>query len=488
MKLPRFSLLVLFAAAAASALAADMPAPVTPATVTPVNDFYVYFGTHRAGAGLGLSLAHFNSDTGVLTVPKFEIQSSAPAYFVIGPDGKHLYTCNSGDTFQGKPGGGVSAFGIDSATGHLSALNTKPAGGEDTSYISLDRTGRFALVANYKGGNIAVFTLQPDGSLGERTAFVQHTGSSVDPVRQTHAYAHSIITDPTNRFAIVADLGLDKVFVYHFDEKTGALTPNEPAFVSVKPGSGPRHPVFAAPFDPFSPSGQAVYVISEIASTVTAFHWDSEKGTLAEFQVISTLPADFKGTSACAEIAIHPNGKFLYASNRGHDSLAVFAIDAKDGRLSLVQHVPSGGQTPRNFAFDPTGQWIVATNHGSNNAVVFRVDAATGKLTQQGNPVSVPYPFCERFAYDESNSIWVIGDAVNRPGRYRIGQASTLGDVIDAAGGLTRYAYPPNSSLIRRKADGSVERLDLQSSKGRGFARDLSIKPGDLVHLAIEAP
>lgn len=471
MKLPRFSLLVLFAAAAASALAAE--APVTPATVTPVNDFYVYFGTHRAGAGLGLSLAHFNSDTGVLTVPKFEIQSSAPAYFVIGPDGKHLYTCNSGDTFQGKPGGGVSAFGIDSATGHLSALNTKPAGGEDTSYISLDRTGRFALVANYKGGNIAVFALQPDGSLGERTAFVQHTGSSVDPVRQTHAYAHSIITDPTNRFAIVADLGLDKIFIYHFNEKTGALAPNDPAFVSVKPGSGPRHPVFY-------PYRDIVYVISEIASTVTAFHWDSEKGTLAEFQVISTLPVDFKGTSACAEIAIHPNEKFLYASNRGHDSLAVFAIDAKDGRLSLVQHVPSGGQTPRNFAFDPTGQWIIATNHGSNNAVVFRVDAATGKLTQQGDPVSVPYPFCERFTYDESNIINVT-DGINRPGLYKIGPTSTLGDAIDAAGGLNQFALARISWLIRRNADGSMERLSLQASKGRGFARDLPLKPGDWV-------
>ncbi len=476
MKLPRFSLLVLFAAAAASALAADMPAPVTPATVTPVNDFYVYFGTHRAGAGLGLSLAHFNSDTGVLTVPKFEVQSSAPAYFVIGPDGKHLYTCNSGDTFLGQPGGGVSAFGIDSATGHLTALNTRPAGGEDTSYISLDRTGRFALVANYKGGNVAVFALQTDGSLGERTAFVQHTGSSVDPVRQTHAFAHSIITDPTNRFAIVADLGLDKVFVYHFDEKTGALTPNQPAFVSVKPGSGPRHPVF-------HPNGRIVYVISEIASTVTAFHWDSAQGSLDEFQVISALPADFKGTSACAEIAIHPNGKFLYASNRGHDSLAVFAIGARDGRLSLVQHAPSGGQTPRNFAFDPTGQWIVATNHGSNNAVVFRVDATTGKLTQLGEPVSVPYPFCERFL-PEGDTISVSGQVLH-PGLFRYIPNLTLGDAIKAAGGFIQYPFSKRIRIRRINNKGGMDILTVNILDAKGA--EFPLKIGDVISIPEEA-
>jgi 6-phosphogluconolactonase len=347
-------------------------------------DMFVYFGTHRSGTNVGFSLAHFDTDTGALTKPEFLIQSPAPAYFVIHPDGLHLYTCNSGSP------GEVSAYEIEPHTGQLKFLNRVPAGGTDTSYVSLDQTGHYVLAANYSGGNIAVFAIKPDGSIGERTAFVQHTGSSVNPQRQIHAYAHSIIVDPSNRFALVADLGLDKVFVYRFNEKDGSLATNNPPFVTIKPGSGPRHVKF-------HPNGRWVYVISEIASTVTAFNWDSANGTLAEFQSVSALPADFKGTSTCAEIMVHPNGKFLYASNRGDDSLGVFAINQTTGGLTLVEHVPSGGKTPRNFAFDPTGKWILCSNQDSNNAFVFRVDENTGKLTQIGGPVSVPYPFCERF-------------------------------------------------------------------------------------------
>jgi 6-phosphogluconolactonase len=348
------------------------------------DDMYVYFGTHVAGAGKGFSLSHFDTNTGVLTKPQFLIDAVAPAFFVIDSAGKHLYTCNSG-----RPGG-VSAYEIDPKTGNLKLLNSKPAGGADTSYISLDKTERFALSANYEGGNIEAWAIQPDGSFGERTAFVQHIGKSIDPQRQTHAFAHSIITDPTNRFALVGDLGVDKVFVYRFDEKTGSLAPNDPPSVSIKPGLGARHVKF-------HPNGKWVYLINEIGSAVIGFNWDGTKGTLSEFQMVSTLPEDFKGTSACAEMEIHPNGKFLYGTNRGHDSLVVFAIDQTTGKLSLVQHISSAGKTPRNFAFDPTGKWIVCTNHGSNNAVVFKVDENTGKLTQVGEPAEVPYPFCERF-------------------------------------------------------------------------------------------
>ena len=350
----------------------------------PAADMYVYFGTHSTGPGLGFSIAHFDTDTGALTTPKLAIEATSPAYFVIHPDGRHLYTCNSGSP------GGVSAYGIERATGQLTLLNKEPSGGGDASYVCVDQTGRHVLVANYEGGNIAVFALQPDGRIGGRTAFAQHTGSGVDPKRQTHAYAHSIIVDPTNRFALVADLGLDRLFVYRFDEKNGSLQPNDPPFATVRPGSGARHARF-------HPNGRWVYLISEMGSTVTAFHWDSAHGTLTEFQTISTLPADFKGTSACAEIEVHPNGRFLYGSNRGHDSLAVFTIDPDTGRLAPLEHVSTQGKTPRNFAFDPTGRWIICTNHGSDNAVVFRVDETTGRLTPAGRPVSVPSPFCERF-------------------------------------------------------------------------------------------
>ncbi len=335
-------------------------------------------------------MAHFDSQTGALTAPEFLEQAEAPSFFVIHPDGKHLYTCNSIANYQDKPEGSISAYSIEPKTGKLTLLNRKPAGGAEPCYLSLDRSGRYVLDANYDGGNVCVYVIQSDGSLGERTAFVQHTGHSVNPERQTRAYAHCIIADPDNRFILVADLGVDKVFVYRFNEKDGSLKPNDPPSVSVKPGSGPRHITF-------HPSGKFVYVINEMASTVTGFNWNSRKGTLTEFQTVSTLPADFKGFSTCAEIKVHPNGKFLYASNRGRNSIAVFAVDPKNGHLRFIEDVPTRGKMPRYFGFDPTKRWIIVGNHDSDNAVVFRVDDRTGKLTQNGPPIKVPNPFCEQF-------------------------------------------------------------------------------------------
>jgi 6-phosphogluconolactonase len=349
-----------------------------------VADTFVYFGSHSSGPGIGFSLARFDIETGALTKPEFLLEAKEPAFFVFSADGSRLYTCNSGTP------GGLSAYAVEPHTGHLRLLNRVLTGGGDTSYLSLDRTGRYVLVANYDGGNVAVFALKPDGAIGDWTAFDQHTGRSVNPRRQTHAYAHAIVLDPTNRFVLVPDLGVDKLFVYRFDEKSGALTPNDPPFAAIAPGSGPRHVRF-------HPNGRWVYLINEIARTIVAFAWNTSDGTLTPFQTATTLPADFSGVSTCAELEIHPNGRFLYGSNRGHDSLAVFAIDQDTGRLTPVEHVSSGGKTPRNFAFDPTGQGIVLTNQDSSNAVVFRVDAATGRLTRTGDPVSVPAPFCERF-------------------------------------------------------------------------------------------
>jgi 6-phosphogluconolactonase len=256
-------------------------------------DMFVYFGTHRSGTNVGFSLAHFDTDTGVLTKPTFLVEAPSPAYFVIHPDGRHLYTCNSGSP------GAVSAYEIEPHTGQLKFLNRVPAGGPDTSYVSLDQTGRYVLAANYSGGNVAVFAIKPDGSLGDRTAFVQHTGHSVNPVRQTHAYAHSIIVDPSNRFALVCDLGLDKVFVYRFNAQDGSLTPNNPPFATIAPGSGPRHVKF-------HPNGRWVYVISEIASTVTAFNWDSTNGTLAEFQTVSATNEQSDGRRRQRHTNKHP--------------------------------------------------------------------------------------------------------------------------------------------------------------------------------------
>ncbi len=435
---------ILFAIATMS----PTPLPAASAAIKPANEFFAYFGTGRSGANLGFSVAHFDSDTGALTVPTLAPTAAAPNIFIFSADGSRLYTCHAGRTFQNQPGGGVSAFAVDPSTGALTLLNSTSSGGADPGYVSLDQTGRFLFVANYNGGSIAVFALQPDGSLGARTFFDQHTGQSVNPTRQGHAYCEAIFTDATNRFVISTDLGLDKIFIYHFDQKTGVLTPGETPFATIAPGSGPRHAAFG-------PGEKFLYVVGEMTSTLTTYAWDATRGTLTDLQTISTVPEDFKSKNNPAEVLVHANGKFLYTSNRGHDSLAVFAIDAKTGRLSLVQHIPTGGKTPRCFSFDPTGKWIVVSNQDTNNATVFRVDAITGKLTQLGEPVSVPSPLQAQFLVAQSNVARLYGPGTVNPGYYSIGTATTIDDLIK--NNLYRQAFLRTIVVTRPKAEGGVE-------------------------------
>jgi 6-phosphogluconolactonase len=348
------------------------------------EDMFVYFGSHGAGPHIGFSVAHFDTDTGKLTKPVFLEEAVAPAYFIIRPDGRRLYTCNS------FPGSSVSAYAIDPTSAKLTFLNQQPSGGGDPSYVSLGPSGRYLMVANFLGGSVAVFALRPDGSIGRRTALVQNIGASLDPNDPKHAHAHSIRFDPSHRFVLVADLGLDKVLVYRLNPKTGALTPNDPPFVSVAPGSGPRHTAF-------DPRDRYVYAINETASSIVRFGWDSNRGVLTQFETVSTLPEGFTGVNTGAEILMHPSGKFLYATNRGNDSVAVFSVQADTGHLTPLQFISTEGKTPRNADFDPTGKWLLVTNKDSNNAVVYRIDQSTGRLTENGDPVSVPGPFCERF-------------------------------------------------------------------------------------------
>jgi 6-phosphogluconolactonase len=369
------------AMAVAVTLAASSAAP---------RQVWVFFGTHTDQPGHGFSVARFDTRTGALSTPEFLQQSSAPALYVISPDGRHIYTVNEVNTYQGWPTGFLSAYTVDPATAHMTLLNEQPSGGAGPAYISMDKTGRYLFVANYAGGNIAAFALKPDGSIGERTAFFQHTGKSVNPARQNAPHPHSIRVDPTNHFALVPDLGLDKIFIYRFDAKDGSLTPNDPPSVSVTPGAGPRH------FD-FDPSGRFVYVMTEMASAVAVFAWDSSRGTLTEVQTISSLPEGFTGKNTAAEIRVHPSGRFLYCTNRGDDSIAVFKVNPVDGRLTFVERVPTQGKLPRNFDFDPTGHWLLVANYDSNNVVLFKIDLHTGKLTQHGVPVSTPDPFAVRF-------------------------------------------------------------------------------------------
>jgi len=325
--------------------------------------------------------------TAELSDPVLAGETANPSFLAIHPSGDYLYAVGELGQFGGKRSGAVSAFRIDRPTGKLELLDQQPSRGAGACHLVVDGSGKNVLVANYSGGSIAVLPIPDDGQLDEATAFVQHEGSSVNPRRQKGPHAHSINVAPDNRFAFVADLGLDKVLVYRFDAKNGTLAPNNPAWATVKPGAGPRH--FA-----FHPGGKSAYVINELHSTVTAFAYDARQGVLTERQTLSTLPDGFDGDSTTAEVQVHPSGKFLYGSNRGHDSIAVFAIDGETGRLTLVEHESTQGQTPRNFGIDPTGTFLLAANQKSHTVVIFRIDRDTGELAPTGHKVDVPSPVC----------------------------------------------------------------------------------------------
>jgi 6-phosphogluconolactonase len=269
----------------------------------------------------------------------------------------------------------------------LKQLNQESSAGAGPCHLVVDATGKNLLVANYSSGSVAVLPIAQNGEIKPASSVIQHKGKGTDPGRQEGPHAHSINLDSANRFAFAADLGLDKVFIYAFDPAAGTIAPNASPFGKVAPGSGPRH--FA-----FHPGGKHAYVINEMANTVTAFAYDPGAGSLTEIQTISTLPADFKGTSYTAEVQVHPSGKFLYGSNRGHDSIAVFAIDQKTGALKFLEAEPTQGKNPRNFALDPTGAFLLAENQDSDSIVVFRIDPTTGKLSPTGTKITLPMPVC----------------------------------------------------------------------------------------------
>jgi len=345
--------------------------------------YLVYIGTYTGHGSQGIYAYNFDPSTGQLTSLGLAAATAQPSFLVATRDHRFLYAINELDQFEGQSAGGVSAFSIDAATGKLTLLNQTSSRGPGPAFITLDKTERYILVANYGGGSVAVFARKPDGSIGDLTAFVRHSGSSVNPERQEAPHAHCIAMSPDNRFAAVADLGLDKVFVYPFDQSHGTL--GQARINHTDPGVGPRHLAFSA-------NGKFLYVINELASTVVVNSFDSHFGSLSPLQTISTLPPDFKGTNTDAEIVLHPSGKFLYASNRGDDSITVFAVKEGKGTLSPVETVPTGGRTPRNFAVDPTGRWLLAANQDSNSVYTFRIDPKTGRLTAAGEPIQVSSP------------------------------------------------------------------------------------------------
>ena len=356
---------------------------------TPAREFLVFFGTYTGPKSQGIYVSRFDSATGKLAAPQLAAETQSPSFLVPHPNGRFLYAVGEASAVGDKGQGGVMAFLIEPG-GKLKALNTQPSGGAGPCHLAVDAKGRFVFTANYGSGSVAALPILADGSLGAPAATVQHAGSSVNPQRQTGPHAHCVNLLPDERFLLACDLGLDKLMVYRVGESARALTENDPPFCALAPGSGPRHLAFGR-------NGKFVYVVNEMGSSVTVLAYDAKHGTLNETQTTSTLPEKWPGKSTCAEIAVHPSGKFVYASNRGHDSVAVFAVNRKTGALSLVEHAPTQGQTPRHFALDPAGDWLLAENQASDSVVVFRVNTKTGALTATGQKVAVPAPVCAVF-------------------------------------------------------------------------------------------
>ena len=345
----------------------------------------VYVGTYTGKGSQGIYAWRFDPATGALSEIGLMGETNNPSFLAMHPNGKVLYAVNETKVGQ------VTSFSIDPQTAKLTELNHVSTGGADPCHLVVDPTGHALIVANYTGGSVATFPIAANGTLGNAVTFLQHHGSSVNKARQDAAHAHDVALSHGNRFAIICDLGMDKLMVYRFDSQTGALTANDPPFAAMKPGSGPRHFVFDA-------SGRHGYVINELASTITAFDWNASRGALREIQTVSTLPTGFKGTNTAAEIAIHPSGRFLYGSNRGDDSLVLLLIDKAIGTLKPAAHFSTGGRTPRSFAIDSTGQWLLAANQDSNDIFEFRINRTTGALTPTGIRLQLSQPVCVLFA------------------------------------------------------------------------------------------
>ncbi|HEV2445146.1 MAG TPA: lactonase family protein, partial [Candidatus Sulfopaludibacter sp.] len=362
---------------AAAALLCAIPPAIS-------QDLTAYIGTYTRGKSKGIYAWRFSLSSGKLTSLGLAAETSNPSFLAVHPNRRFLYAVNENAT------GTVTAFSIDSATGKLTQLNSASSRGNGPCHLAVDHSGKWLFVANYGSGSIAVLPIHDDGSLGEASAFVQHSGSSVNKQRQSGPHAHCVTQSPDGRFLLVEDLGLDEVLVYRFEASKGALTANDPPFAKLAPGTGPRHMAF-------TPNGRFAYVVGEMLSNVTAFRYDAARGSLAEFQTVPMLPPDFQGNNSGAEIAVHPNGKFLYASNRGHNSIAVYSIDAGSGTLRVLDHVATQGKTPRNFAIDPTGAWLFAAHQDSDSIVVFRIDAATGIPKATGEVLEAGAPVCVTF-------------------------------------------------------------------------------------------
>ena len=358
-------------------------------------EYFVYIGTYTRNTSKGVYAFRFSSSTGKLTPLGLVAEIPSPSFLAIHPNGRFLYTSNERE-YNEQMGTMVSSFAIDPDTGRLTLLNRVASHGDGPAHVVIDRTGKSLIVANMRGGSVAVLPIRQDGTLGEATSVdVHHGGPGGDPARQPGPRAHGTALSPDNRFAVVSEHGMDRLMLYHFDAAKGALTPNSPAFFQEGPANAPWHLTF-------HPGGKTVYVVNELSATLSVYAFDKGTGGVRELQKVSTVPADFTGKSNPAEPRVDRAGKFLYVSNRdvsgkGQDSIAVYSIDASGGKVTPLEFVPSGGKTPRNIALDPGGSFLLAGNQGSNNLTVFRIDSKTGRLTPTTQVMDVPEPTCIAF-------------------------------------------------------------------------------------------
>lgn len=351
------------------------------------GSYLVYVGTYTGPASKGIYAFRFDPVNGKSTSVDLVAETVNPSFLAIDASHRYLYAANEVGDYKGEKSGGVSAFAIDRKTGKLTFLNEVSSHGADPCHVALDKTGKYLLVANYTGGSVAVFPVLPDGRLGEASTVVQHSGHGPNAERQEGPHAHEIQLTADNRFAIAADLGLDELLTYRFDSDKGTLAVSDPPFGKADPGTGPRHFVF-------HPNEKFVFALNEMGGSVTSFAYNARTGGLRNLQTVSSLAKDYKGKNDSAEIVTSASGKFLYASNRGPDDIAVFATDSAKGTLQLVEHVPTKGKAPRNFAIDPTGKFLFVANQESNNIVVFRIDPKTGRLTDTGQVIEALSPVC----------------------------------------------------------------------------------------------
>ena len=355
------------------------------------NQLLVFVGTYADARTEGVHVFELDPKSGSLTRLGGAAGAGNPSFLALHPNGKYLYAASEIGGFEGKPTGAVAAFALDEKTHLPTLLNQQPSEGNGTCHVSVEPKGRCVLAANYGGGSVASLPVGQDGRLKPPASSVKHEGASrANPKRQDKPYAHSIIPDPAGKFAVAADLGLDRLLVYKLDPAAGTLTPNDPPFAALKPGAGPRHTAF-------HPGGKYLYAINELDSTMTVFQWDGKAGKLTEVQNLSTLPEGYSGTNHPAEVVVHPNGRHVYGSNRGQDSIVHYAVDPAKGTLKMEGHTPTGGKNPRNFAIDPSGRFLIAANQDTNNLVVFRLDERTGRPTPTGETATVTKPVCVRY-------------------------------------------------------------------------------------------